>query len=489
MPNCLIKKTMNQKNKVYRVLVVEDNPGDYVLLLNYLQKSQLPVERIFHAETMAGVPALLKDNYFDIVLLDLSLPDSTGVDSVITLDRLMPKTPIIVFSGLSTVEIAVESISLGVQDYLIKGEFDEKLLAKCIQYSIERKKVTEKLRESNERYELVNKATHDTIWEWDCITKEGRWGDGIINTFGYGEDKLKYNENWVNEFVHPGDKKRVLESMQSRIERGVEKWQDEFRFRCVDGSYKEVFNRGYLLLNEKRKPHRMIGAMTDLTEPRRLEKELAEQQLRQQKQITEITIQAQEKERNELGRELHDNINQILATVKMYLGTVKSRQDTQDDLVEKSYEYVNEAMQEIRKLSHSLVAPSLGDIGLKEALEELIENTNLVDGLQVGLVVDNEKYHKDIDKNKELILYRIVQEQLNNITKYAKAKEAIVTLNKDDSNLFLSVTDDGVGFDPTQKVKGIGLKNIRNRVELYSGNMNIISTPGNGCTLEVFIPN
>ncbi len=220
------------------------------------------------------------------------------------------------------------------------------------------------------------------------------------------------------------------------------------------------------------------------------QKERAEQQIKEQQLKTEITIQTQEKERNELGRELHDNINQILATVKMYLSMAKSKENiTRDlDLIDQSYEYVNEAIEEIRKLSHSLVAPSLGDISLVEALQELADDTKLFNNLQVQLSVD-ERYHENgIDKNKELMLYRIVQEQLNNIIKYAKANKVVITLKAAGSHLILSVTDNGVGFDTKKKSKGIGLKNISNRVEFYSGNMNIASAPGKGCTLKVYIP-
>jgi two-component system, NarL family, sensor histidine kinase UhpB len=479
---------MHKAIKPYCLLVVEDNPGDYVLLEHYLKNSQLPIGVILHAEKMQGVPALIKETVIDIALLDLTLPDSNGVDSVITLTRLLPQTPIIVFSGLSTIEIAVESISLGVQDYLIKGEFDEKLLAKSVQYSIERKKTIEKLRESNERYEFVNKATLDTIWEWDYLTKAGLWGDGIIKVFGYSEYKLKYDENWLNEFIHPDDKEKVLKNIRDHIGNGLQNWQAEYRFRCADGTYKEVFDRGYILFDKSRKPYRMIGAMTDLTEKKTLERELVEQQLKQQKLITEIAIESQENERNELGRELHDNINQILATVKMYLGMAKSGQGVPEDLIGKSHEYVQDAMEEIRKLSHSLVAPSLGLIDLKEALLNLVEGANLVNGLQVHLLMDGKHFEKNVDKKKELMIYRIVQEQLNNIAKYANAKEAVITVKTDNGNLFLSVADNGQGFDTSQKGKGIGLKNINARVDFYSGNMNIISAPGKGCTLEVRIP-
>ncbi len=470
------------------LLVVEDNPGDYVLLQEYLKRSNLPVEKILLAPKMAEVPVLIKENFFDIALLDLSLPDSKGVDSVIILNRLLPHTPIIVFSGLATMEIAMESISLGAQDYLVKGEFDEKLLTKSIQYSLERKKSTEKLRESNERYEFINKATQETLWEWDYASNEGKWGEGMIRTFGYTADKLKYTVNWIDEYVHPDDKEALIKKLNICIISGLENWQHDYRFRCADGSYKNVYDRGFLLFDEQGKPYRMLGAMTDITEKKRLEKKLAEQQIKQQKLIIEATIQGQEKEKNQLGRELHDNINQILATVKLYLGMAMLGQNVQEDLVEKSYKYVIEAMDEIRKLSHSLVASSLGDIGLKEALKELVEDTNFLNHLHLSLSVDEKINKQGMDASKELMLYRIVQEQINNITKYAQAKEAVITLSTDKNNLFLSVADDGVGFDTSKKNKGIGLKNISSRVDLYCGHMNIISAPGKGCTLEVNIP-
>ena len=479
---------MNKLIHSYHLLVVEDNPGDYFLLEEAFSRSSLPIEKIFHADKMSDVPALIKENVFDIVLLDLSLPDSMGVDSVIAMNSLLPQTPIIVFSGLSTIDVAVKAISLGAQDYLVKGEFDEKLLAKTVQYSIERKKTFEKLRESNERYELVNKATQDTIWEWDYKTEQGIWGDGFMKTFGYPADKLKFGKEWAQEYIYPDDKERIVKSLRYYSENGLENWQEEYCFLCANGTYKNVLSRGFILFDENSKPYRMIGAMADLTEEKRLEKELVDQQLLQHKLITEVTIEAQEKQKNELGQELHDNINQILATVKMYLGLIKSGQHVEEDLIGKSYDYVNEAMVEIRKLSHSLVAPSLGSISLKAALEKLLEDTNMSDTLNVKLKIDDKYTARKIDKSKELMLYRIVQEQLNNITKYANAKEAVIVLKTIKDNLYLSISDNGQGFDTAQKSNGIGLKNMSSRVEFYAGTMNVISAPGRGCSIEICVP-
>ena len=218
------------------------------------------------------------------------------------------------------------------------------------------------------------------------------------------------------------------------------------------------------------------------------QKELADQQIKEHQLKTEIAIQTQEKERNELGRELHDNINQILITGRMYLSMAKTKENTAKDLVEQGYEYVNEAIEEIRKLSHTLVAPSLGDISLREALQNLADDTNLLNHLQVQISVDEKYKEKNIDENKKLMLYRIVQEQLSNIITHARAGKVIISLKTDNNNVILSVTDNGIGFDTTQKSNGIGLKNISNRAEFYSGKMNIVSAPGKGCTLEIYIP-
>jgi two-component system sensor histidine kinase UhpB len=125
---------------------------------------------------------------------------------------------------------------------------------------------------------------------------------------------------------------------------------------------------------------------------------------------------------------------------------------------------------------------------LKEALEELLENINLIKNTQVHLLID-EKYTEQLkDNNIDLMFYRVVQEQLNNINKYAQATEVFITLKAIDGNLLLSISDNGVGFDISQKSKGIGLKNIESRVKFYSGNINIISAPGQGCTIKVLVP-
>jgi two-component system sensor histidine kinase UhpB len=458
------------------LLVIEDNPGDYFLLKEYIKLTGLPVNEMFHAVNMEMVPALLKDHNIDMVLLDLSLPDSSGIESVITIDRILPNQPIVVLSGVSAIDIAIESISLGAQDYLVKGEYDEKLLAKTIQYSMERKRTLKKLKLSNERYELISKATLDTIWEWNFDTETGLWSDGITKIYGYAEDDIISDMGWIRKYIHPDDFERVESNLKVHIENKTENCQDEYRFKTADGSYKYVFCKAYILFNGEKKPYRMIKAFSDVTIQKRLEKELSE-----------ATILAQEKERDELGKELHDNINQILATTKMYLGMAIANKESSVDLIGKSYEFVNIAIEEIRQLSKTLVAPSLEDSGLEPALQNLVDELNTTNTLNVRLLY---KIEKNLIKNKkkELMLYRVVQEQITNIRKHAKAQIATIVLKTDTGKIYLSISDNGVGYDPEKKGNGIGLKNILSRVKFYSGNMNIVSAPGEGCKLNITVP-
>ena len=224
----------------------------------------------------------------------------------------------------------------------------------------------------------------------------------------------------------------------------------------------------------------------DITESIKIEAEMLRQHIMQQKLITETTIQAQEKEREEIGRELHDNINQILAASKLHLEMAMTRTENTDSL-DKSRESINLAIQEIRQLSQTLVAPSLGEIPLSGAIKDLIDNIHLASSLRIQFTAKNLN-EELIDDNIKLMFYRIVQEQLNNILKHSRANNATIELSTNSEHIILTVRDDGIGFDTSKTSGGIGLRNITNRAGLYNGMTRIHSEPGKGTTLKVTVP-
>ena len=233
-------------------------------------------------------------------------------------------------------------------------------------------------------------------------------------------------------------------------------------------------------------PARLILAH-DVTEKLKAEAELSRQFFLRQKVITETTIQAQEKEREEIGKELHDNINQILAATKLYLEIVLTgNKDMLPDAARKSYENVNLAITEIRQLSKQLVPPALEET-LSSALKDLVTEFQSASGIAIRIEIA--KFDEDLlSGNVKLILYRIAQEQINNIVKHSRAKNVSITIETTFDEVTLLISDDGIGFDTTKRQKGIGLRNIASRVGFYNGILGIQSQPGKGCTLEVAIP-
>ncbi|WP_205511863.1 hybrid sensor histidine kinase/response regulator [Longitalea arenae] len=474
-------------NHPLNILVVEDNQSDFVLFCEYLKLSKLPTKNVFRAERLGEAIQLLSEHQPDLIFLDLSLPDSDGIHSFERLNNEARHISIIVLSGLSDRQIALNTIALGAQDYLVKGEFDDKLLAKSIQYSIERKKILQKVVENFERYNTLIKATSDTIWDWDLRTNDVLWNEGILSIFGYDPAEVQNTIEWHQENIHPDDRERILQTIDECMKEGRDHWQEEYRYRSANGVYKFVYDRGYILKTEHNKPYRILGAMMDITERKKMQEELVRNQIETQKLITQVTIQTQEQERREIGRELHDNINQILATAKLCVDMALNEEEHRKELLSKSYENITRAINEIRILSKTLVPPSLGDIGLKEALLELIENLTVSPELKIKIKA-NDNHIENMSNNKKLIMYRIVQEQLNNILKHSGATEALIELKTMRNWLQLNIKDNGVGFDTRKKTRGIGLNNIISRVEMQNGKMEIISAPGKGCTLKIEIP-
>ena len=132
----------------------------------------------------------------------------------------------------------------------------------------------EEIKESNERYDIVAKATSDTIWDWKIQEDDFIWNKGIQSVFGYQKEEVGKTSKWWFDRIHPEDSIKMSVKLYSFIEQKTEKWQDEYRFKCADGTYKYVFDRGFLVKDEDGNAIRMIGAIQDVTKQKEEEQRL-----------------------------------------------------------------------------------------------------------------------------------------------------------------------------------------------------------------------
>jgi signal transduction histidine kinase len=260
----------------------------------------------------------------------------------------------------------------------------------------------------------------------------------------------------------------------------------EVSYPQADGSFNCYHVKMFPISKGDSNIYGMMLAVSDITEEKLLEQELLDQKIQEQKKIIRAVLHAQEIERNRIGQELHDNVNQLLTTTKLYLGLLEKSDEYRQDLVEKSKEFIDAAMQEIRLLSWQQVTPQK-KADIKELIEELTKRLNESTGIGTKFHC-RVSTHLAIDEDLKLNIYRIVQEQTNNILKYAAASQATITINENNGTVYLSIIDNGKGFDPLVKRNGIGISNIINRIESYNGEVILESSPGNGCKLEIRIP-
>ena len=419
------------------------------------------------------------------VKADGSVFPLTGFPANVSLQTGFPQRNVIM--GIQHTDDTLVWVSINSEALIRPGEFEP--YAVVVSYSdiTESKKTEEELKKSNERFYHVSKVSTDAIWDIDLTTKQIYRSGAFRRLSGYTQEQIDSNLDWWFQKVHPDDQERVKTKLNQHVEKGLERWDDEYRFECFDGSYKFFFDSG-VILYKGGKAVRIIGAIKDLTEQKKLEKQLLEEQIQRHKDITQAALEAQEKEKTYISRELHDNVNQILMSAKLFMDTAKRIPEQTDELLDKAIEYQLLALQEIRKLSKSLSTSNIKTVGLEESVGDIVRNMKMLQHLEVEFIF-NEKVEEKLLDDQKLMLFRIIQEQTNNIIKYADAKSVQIMINKANNIIHLVISDDGVGFDTSDKsTKGIGFLNIISRADVYNGKVNIVSSPGNGCTLEICFP-
>ncbi len=367
--------TVAPKVDALSILVVEDDAGDFRLINAYLRRAGLIHDAsnpsLTWAQTLSEAIEVAGHARPDLVLLDLSLPDSTDILTVKAMSAALPEVPIVVLTGSDDNDLAIKALEAGAQDYLIKGQLDHLTVARAARHALVRKQLEQQ-----------------------------------------------------------------LQDMAAGLEEQV---------------------------SQRTRQLRTASAQLTLTE---------------------------ERERRMLAQELHDNLGQLLAVIKIKLASLEpgSPQSSIDLILS----LVDQADRSARMITRQLSPPILGTAGLMPALEWLADEMQRQ--YQLVVYINIEREPELLSDEFQAVLYRSIRELLINVVKHATVKEASLSCLYDDSRLTLVVSDDGCGFDPAicqnsqLESRSFGLSSIRERITNIGGEMAIDSKPGNGTTITLSVP-
>ena len=494
------------KARPITVLLVEDNPGDARLILELLRGVRTEDFDLERVDRLAPALERLGRAGVDVVLLDLGLPDSSGMDTFAQTQRAAPGEPIVVVSGLDNEQVAVEAVRAGAQDYLVKGRIEGQLLARVIRYAIERKRAEHEIVAREERFRALVEHSADAIALLDragTITYASQSTERVL-----GRNAEEVLGRSILDYSHPDDVPEVARQLGQLTDRPGAVVTIEARYRHKDGSFRyaecSVANRlddpavRALVLNYR-----------EITERRRLE-----EQLRQAQKMEAVGRLA--------GGVAHD-FNNVLTAIFGYLDLV-AEDLPPDSPAREDINEVRKAATRAASLTRQLLAFSR-----QQVLQPVVLNLNdVVEGLEnmVQRLIGEDIELRAVsapDLGNVLADAGQLEQVVLNLAVNARdamptgGKLTIETANTDLDEQYreghqpvvpgryvmLAVSDTGIGMDPQTRARifepffttkdkakgtGLGLSTVYGIVKQSGGYIWAYSEPGRGATFKVYLP-
>ncbi len=473
--------------KVINVLLIEDNPGDVLLIQDMLSRVEEEQFHLEHAYRLAAGLEQLTEGAFDVLLLDLSLPDSRGLFTFDTAQAHVPQMPILVLTGLDDADVAMEAVEEGAQDYLVKSRVGGDALARAIRYAIGRKRAETALRESEARYRLLFNRGNDVIFVFN-LTPEGEPGNFIeVNDMACErleytrEELLTMSPSDIDEWDSPDE---LLDIMQELFVR-----------RHIIFEVTQMTKRGHRIptevnahLFELYGEPAVLAIARDITERKHAEQELRDALA----------------EKDVLLREVHHR-------VKNNLQVISSLMDLQCNYIEEKQvqQIFRESQNRIRTMAliHEMLYQSAGlawiDFGTY--LQSLLVHLRRSFGSVAHGVVFNLDVQPDIlvDLDTAIPCALIINELVSNVVKYAFPGDVLsdfsehvkpqldIHLHQEGDQLVLVVQDNGVGLPEAIDIANahtLGLRLVTMLVRQLGASFEVECDPGTTFTFVFAAP-
>jgi two-component system sensor histidine kinase UhpB len=474
-----------------KVLLVEDSPTDALIIGEALVDISEFEHTLARAESLREALTLAQGTHFDVVLLDLGLPDGNGIDTFRRFRQVAPDAPVLVLTGLADISVGLVAIQEGAQDYVLKREIEAALLSRAIRYAIERNRALTALAASEERFQLAVSGASAGLWDWNLRTGEMYLSPHFREIVGHDEDELPNEMRAHYEIIHPDDLERVMLALNAHTE-NRHPYDIEYRVRTRAGDYRWIQSRAQALWDASGKAYRMVGWILDVTDRRRAEEALRAS--REELQRLSANIEhIREEEKTRIARELHDDLGQLLTAMKIDMGrferTIESKIDESASQALRSiYGLIDQLVASVRRIAADLRPVMLDDLGPIPAIDWFIHEFSARHGITVNAQLDINEVAFNRDSGTEV--FRMVQEALTNIARHSGASEAEIEIAREEPFCVVKIRDNGRGAlpDARRKRKSFGLIGMRERAARLGGELDVATAPGEGFSLTVTLP-
>ncbi|MCP3928948.1 MAG: response regulator [Bacteroidetes bacterium] len=293
------------------ILLIEDNPGDVTLVKIYLPDSSMRY-KLFTAETLYEGLEIIQSKEIAITLLDLSLPDSTGFKTLIRYLEKAPQTPVIVLTGTNNEIIGNQAVKAGAQDFLVKDQFDGKILGRSIRYSLQRFKIQIKLEETATKLSLSEKRNLEAQemakfgdWEMDIVTNQMKWTNEVFRIFGFQPNSMNPTLSDYLNYVQIEDREEVEAFFEKAIKDG-KLHRLEHRIIVEGHITKHLTIQAKIYYEEINNKLMLVGAIQDITERKLAEKLIIE------KNISSKTSKIKEEVLSDMGFHIRTPLSSVI---------------------------------------------------------------------------------------------------------------------------------------------------------------------------------
>lgn len=473
---------MSKKNKV---LYVDDEEA----ILRIFKNTFRTKYDIYTCSTPEEGLKVINEENIDLVLSDQRMPTLTGVEFLTKIKEIKPSLKSILITGYTDILTLEEAINkAGVWKYVTKPwsvEYLESSINEALRINQleEEKSITEKkLKETNERLQLTLNNTGLGIWDCYISTQQTNHSDQYYKLLGLKREETKLSVHEFMKTVHPDD----LQEMQVIYQKIISMSEGAFKFNCrvrhVEGHYLHLSYEGEIIeSSESGEPVRMIGIVKDISD-----------EIEKEKRELALILATEDKERKRVAIELHDGLGQNLTAANLYMEGVKQYLDNLKPEVRQNFmtaqNFLQQAITESRNIAHNLMPKAINDYGLATSISSMLKALQKASKTMFNFYnnINNKRYQNQI----ELGLYRIAQEAVNNILKYANASNVSLQMIEDQGEIILTIEDDGEGFDiqNLNEQNSFGIISMKNRTKALSGQFNIDSNINRGTVITVIIP-